>query len=203
MALEPPKMKSKGPGRKGIDFESLYLLWVDSGLTIPDFLSIYGLKGNSSKIQSVIKEWKERATDAALVNLEEKKNPVHGQEIWETIKKWRLRQGEEDYLTANALRQHIKVRLKKTLIKHADGTYDSALKSAELDTMSRTLLNVQKIQRLALGMSTDNVGVSHSSPELMSIDRVDSHEEVPLFIVEMNENGKFKRSRPRESAGDS
>jgi hypothetical protein len=138
---------------------------------------------------------------------------------WVAIKAWRQKQATEDYKTADTIRMHLKLLMKTSLrrvkVKREDGVeteeFQSTLKPHELKAVSQVAADIQRIQRLALGMSTENVGVDHDGgnhiePHQHTADVIPmkpatppaDDQEVPVFIVEMSHRGKFVRARPRK-----
>ncbi len=68
----------------------------------------------------------------------------------------------------------------------------------ELAMISKAMEICQKIQRIALGMEGNETGQeSLSNKPEEDKTNVETPENVPTFVVEMNDNGKFKRLKPR------
>ena len=209
MALLPPLIPAIGRGRRKIDYEKMYQVWQESGgLTIKEFFGLYDLDFTSSKTREVAREWRDRVGGGSeIIELKIPKatarpdQEVDKHDIWKTIKLWRVKQGEADYLTADALRQHIKIKLNQALVKNPDGTLSTKLGNRDVNSLSNTLINIQKIQRLALGMSTENVGVSDNTTTTEAdtlLAAAAAEDDVPTFVVEVNKNGKFVRPKPRQ-----
>lgn len=131
--------------------------------------------------------------------------PVHqtiDDRVWDKIKTWRASQSRNDYETADALRQHVKLFINQTTVRNElnGEVIGTKMRAAEMGQLGRTLLDVQRIQRLSLGMSTDNIGVKNPAEQLAAeVDRTD--DDVPVFAVEVNKDGKFIRPRPRQITG--
>lgn len=143
---------------------------------------------------------------------------------WQAIKAWRQKQATEDYRTADTLRMHLKLLMKKSLRKvrktlesgEVIEEFETTLKPHELKAVGQVAADIQRIQRLALGMSTENVGIDRDEgthiepgdqPETIPMKQVgpsapvSDEPEVPVFIVEMSHRGKFMRARPRKVQG--
>lgn len=160
-------------------------------------------QANLKKVQEGTKAAEDaKKPDVTVLELDEQKREVGAPQEYEPselmIARWRKRQGEEDYTTANALRQHIKLKLKQAIAKDEHGQTYSKLSKTDISTFAKSLADLQKIQRLALGMSTDNIDVAQKS-----IVEKQKSDDVPTFEVELNDNGKFKRPRPRRIKGGS
>lgn len=139
----------------------------------------------------------------------EEVHPAAQPAAWQIIQKWRQKQALEDVRMADSLRTQIKLILKGALVKvekvDAAGQtqieYKTSLKPHEVRALSNAAGDLQRIQRLALGLSTENIGVddprgaSHVEPE--GTQAVAGDEPIPIFAVEMSRRGKFMRSRPR------
>lgn len=196
MALKPPMIRS-GRGRPSIDWGQLYDAWIDSDMDAKGFLEIYGMNVKSGNVAGRIKEWQARANRVTAKIIPA---GMASKDLWQVIKEWRLKQGEDDYKTADALRQHVKLVLNKSLRKDVDGKPYSIISNRDMTGISNTLLNIQRIQRLALGMSTENVGLpadqtAQDSMIAMVTDK-DAADEIPTFVVEVNKAGKFVRPKP-------
>lgn len=114
-------------------------------------------------------------------------------EIWQIIAQWRQKQAENDYKLADVIRLHCKVILKNNLRstrdRNGNQSYESDLKPNELLSIARVAETVQKIQRLALGLSTENIGIESNNRETTGEDNI------PIFEVQVNQNGKFIKVR--------
>lgn len=124
--------------------------------------------------------------------------------LWQAVQEWRRKQAKDDYQTADLARTALKLILKDTLKREVvDGkeVYRTTLKPHELRQITQAMSDVQRVQRLALGLSTDNLGIDQPA-----LPRDEAHVEknvtpkeadVPTFVVEMSTRGKFMRPRPR------
>lgn len=196
---EPPKTKGK-TGRSVIDWEAMFDLWVESGLPKTTFLKQYGQKPTTGHVRKKTNGWTRDALFARKAAIESNpslKNKVKKDEgLWKTIQEWRKTQGVDDWKTADAIRTHIKLQLNKGIVMGEDGKPMSTIKPNDLRHLADCLSSVQRTQRLALGMSTDNVGVADPSDSNVEVDSLDC----PTFIVEVSDTGKFKSQRPKEVA---
>lgn len=127
------------------------------------------------------------------------------------IDQWRSRQAMDDVKLADALRQQIKILLststKRTEVEAPDGTktvgYTTSLRPHEIKALTQAAADIQRVQRLALGLSTDNLGINddRAQPESHVEKNVTPAEDAPpVFEVLMSKNGKFVRARPRRAS---
>lgn len=124
---------------------------------------------------------------------------------WQVVQQWRRKQVMEDYKSAESVRMHVKLILKHSLAQQAgEGgkvEFRTLLKPHEVRQLTQALGDCQRIQRLALGLSTENVGVDlpSSAGEDQHVEKnvTPSEEPIPTFVVEMSRGGKFMRPRPR------
>lgn len=189
-------------GRSPIDWAQLYNMWLKSGMAKPEFLEQFGLSLKSSTVKQQIAAWSrdERTTATKMQNLLGVTNgPVadsHVASLWQVVQQWRAGQAESDFKTADAIRTHVKLMLNNGFLRDADGGVQTKLTPSQINSLADTLSVVQRIQRLALGMSTENVGVDR--PVESHIEQPASTDsDVPVFVVEINDNGKFIRPRPK------
>ena len=126
---------------------------------------------------------------------------------WQVISRWRSKQAVDDWKTADSLRVQIKLMLQKAVKKKVRAgdngetitEYETSLSAHELRAITTALESIQRIQRLALGLSTENVGVDFPEVAGKKIIEEQTLEEriVPIFQVRMNKGGRFVDSRPR------
>ncbi len=203
--IEAPKLPSTG-GRSAIDWGILFDLWVIGQTPKRDFLLKYGLSTTSGQVRKMTKHWTQDAKKAELevarIRLDQraadekaKGTAREPRGIWEFVQQCRQGQAGEDWRTAQAVRSHVKMLLQQGLEQTADGPR-TLMSARELTNIAEALEKVQRIQRLALGMSTDNIGVADSSGDSNVEDVGDGS--CPIFLVEVNDAGKFKRARPRQ-----
>lgn len=130
--------------------------------------------------------------------------------LWQRYVEWRREQGVKDYFLGEKLRQHLNLQLSKTLmineVKLSDGSVEERIESTlspkELSQYTETAQKIQNIQRLALGMSTENIGVDMpgASPQTGAGEKSEeaAQDGLPVFVVEMSRGGKFQRITPRQ-----
>lgn len=125
---------------------------------------------------------------------------------WAMIQRWRRNQALEDWKTADAVRQAIRLTLRDALRRKTDPegkvSIESNLKPHELRQITQALEGIQRVQRLSLGLSTANIGVDGADPDAAGAhiekEAPDQGEApVPLFEVQMSSRGRFLRPRPR------
>ena len=200
----PPKVKMPGQGRPGVDWHKLYTEWMKSAKTKRDFLKEYGFSTTSSHIKKIIKAWSkdEIATRKAMGELikSHRTEEQHTAELWQVVQQWRRMQASEDWKTADAIRNHAKLILNNSLTKDIDGSVQTKLLPRELVALADAMEKVQRMQRLALGMSTENVGMDAPEPQshvAQGETTLEDEDGCPVFVVEVNQNGKFVRPKPR------
>ena len=183
-------------------WDNLYREWLRSGMEIPPFLRSRGHNPNSAIARQKTKNW---VLDVSIDNDKidhemEKANhivdamPARKEktitEIWQMVQGWRHNQAESDYKLADNIRLHCKIILKNSIVKTIDNgqeRFDTSLKPSELLSISKIAETIQRIQRLAVGLSTENVGIDHN----VEIE----NNSVPIFEVQMGKNGKFVQIR--------
>jgi hypothetical protein len=195
----------------GYDWEDLFARWARSGLKKNEFLKKEGINPNGMIAKRKTEGWyvdvtkasrilrgqsKEDEVETVLKAMDAKDDPLPPgnalKEIWQIVQTWRQKQSEHDYRLADVIRLHCKVLLKNSLSskmnKDGSETMISNLKPNDLLSIARIAETVQRVQRLALGLSTENIGVDRGI-------EVDNNENVPIFEVQMSENGKFVNVR--------
>jgi hypothetical protein len=173
-------------------------------MSIDEFLKSRGHNPKSMISRSKTKNWL-RNTEETLDNVEndlerataivetmgERNKEKTITEIWQMVQGWRKKQAEVDYRLADNIRLHCKIILKNSLIKTVDEDgekFVSTLKPNDLLSICKVAETVQRIQRLAVGLSTENVGVDGNI-------EVSASDAIPIFQVEMKKDGKFVQIR--------
>jgi len=121
--------------------------------------------------------------------------PIDIVAAYEQINAWRQRQALDDWRSADALRTAIKIIIREKILKK-EGQVNTVLKAVEIRQLAQALCDIQRVQRLALGMSTDNVGIDRPDSNVEK-PTISDEELIPTYVVEMSEGGKFVRPRPR------
>jgi hypothetical protein len=144
----------------------------------------------------------ETAADIApMIGRSSDVKPQAQMSAWQAVQAWRRKQSKSDYETAEQARLAIKLILKDSIRRvDAEGGFATSLKPHEVRQLTQAISDVQRIQRLALGLSTENIGVD--SPAPVSEGHVEKNitpteEASPVFQVVMSSRGKFLRPRPR------
>lgn len=197
----PPKQHGN-VGRSPIDWTQLYHMWLKSGMAKPEFLEQFGISLKSAKTKMMIAAWSrdERTTATKMQNLNTLVNgpasDSHVASLWQVVQQWRAGQAESDFKSADAIRTHVKLMLNNGFVRDGNGNVQTKLTPSQINSLADTLAVVQKIQRLALGMSTENVGVD--KPMDTHIEQpTGADSDIPVFVVEINDQGKFIRPRPK------
>ncbi len=112
--------------------------------------------------------------------------------FWKQINDWRHKQAKEDYQLAEGIRTQVKLMLNNSLSKDPDSEkISTTMKPAHLRMLAQVAETVQKIQRLALGLSTENIGVESNVKT-----EEETGDNIPIFEIQMTEEGRFKNIRP-------
>jgi hypothetical protein len=203
--------KRNAKGSLKYNWEDLFTRWVKSGLKKDEFLKAEGINPNGmiakkktetwltdlKKTAEVLrKEAKDDQIDQAIAALDgEQSKPAPGhvlKEIWQIVMQWRGKQAESDYKLADVIRLHAKVLLKNSMITKIDvngkEVVMSTLRPADLVSLAKVAETVQRVQRLALGLSTENIGVDRNL-------EIDTQDNIPVFEVQVNDKGKFVNIR--------
>jgi len=195
----PMKLHSTG---LVVDWNRFEEMWQISGLEPEVFFAAYDYKINTytkAKISSFKKKFKKRSTPPQTKPTT-KRVPRNEKQIWQMFQDWREGQGKSDWTVGDAIKTHITLLLSDAVVKDKDtGLTHSTLKAGELSSIANAVVAIQKIQRLALGMSTDNHGLVEPPDPNVEKSKIDSPA-YPTFVVEVNKSGKFHRSRPRQIA---
>lgn len=183
--------------KTSIKWDQLFDEWLGSGLSKEDFLQNKGFSKTAAqeKSQSWVRDVKKANYYAAKASSKMTDVTDDANELWQIVQGFRRNQALTDYKTAEAIRTHCKMMLQNATIRSVkDGreVFETALKANELRALAHTIELVQKVQRLALGMSTENIGIDGK----LEIDK-DTDEHVPVFEVQVGQNGKFLPARPR------
>jgi hypothetical protein len=176
MSAESP---NKSPvGRPPRDWDRLFSEWVATpSLGMNEFLVSKGLDPKSGSTKLKTRNWKKNIgpareeLEAGKVVEEGLKPETHMVDVspqrmqanWDKIRTWRQGQSVSDWKTADNVRLHVSLILKGGLrVIEGDGgkkEFATSLGTRQLRDLSGVLMNVQRIQRLALGMSTENIGM--------------------------------------------
>lgn len=172
--------RKRNRGRPPIDWDGLFNEWLSSKKPKAEFLRSKGIDPTSGAAKRNTRGWTadislaRRNSDTLRPHIDTVTNI---QELRSMVSSWRNTQSKKDYLSAEKLRQK------------AESLMDTAGTPSEIKALAITLEKLQKIQRLALGLSTENVSELEKTPP--------TETGGPIFIVEINKNGKFVRPRPR------
>jgi hypothetical protein len=185
--------------RMVINWPKIQIEWVKSGDKLSPFLRSIGLDPTSGGTKSKTATWVKDAKFAQR-NIQQYQESLPAPEVeidrlYQTLTQWRKSQCRMVYGTAEKIMKLIESHINR-FQKNPDNVKVDPIKSKEILDLANALKTVQKVMRLALGLSTEN----HGLPELPSTDVDDSdtkqHDDVPTFVVEMTANGKFRRDRP-------
>jgi len=190
--------------RNGIDYDLLYEEWLESGLSRSDFLQKVGLAVHNPVVKEMTGCWFKRSKQASdnsktAGKLARYRPPPQKEiaEMWQLVQGWRKGLAGKDWRLGENLRRHLDAILRQALGQNEEGYTTTNLSAAALSKIADCAIKIQKIQRLALGMSTENVGLpSLPEPETHVEDK--SEPGTPVYVVEVSKAGKFVRSKPRQ-----
>lgn len=116
---------------------------------------------------------------------------------------FRKNQALSDFKLADNIKTHIKIYLNNSVTRHVDSNgrekVETNLTTSQIRQIVYALEGVQKIQRLALGMTTENIGIEpHLINALETSQNADDN--CPVFEVQVNKDGKFEKARPTQVA---
>lgn len=196
-----PTIKTRG--RPAIDWESLYAEWVErtDDISPSDFITEYGLNPQDKQHMARIRMWVKDviATEENLRNGMPTIRDAKGgfSPSYDLIRMWRRRQATADFRLAEKIRAHANMILDTALYLKEDDegnqTVHTKMRPHELKHLTDVMEGLQKSQRLALGMSTENVGIAEDE-----LEEDGKTKDGRVFVVEVNKNGKFIRPRPRQ-----
>lgn len=213
--------------RKAKDWDSLFIEWVKSGKPKAAFLLEKGIK-TSGGVSKATADWtakfKAMANGMRETSVLSKAEvpaeaalpaePTAGRTAtdvavraqpspWQTVQEWRRKQSIEDYKSGDTVRTAVKLLLKNSMkrVDVGDGKveFQTTLKPHEVKQLAQALESVQRIQRLAVGLSTENIGIDTPGPapgDTHVEKNVTPEADIPTFVVEMR-GGRFVRPRPR------
>jgi hypothetical protein len=208
------------PGkRRVLDWPALKQEWQLSGMDFSAFLQSKNINPWSGNVRMKTKDWFDAVPCGNMPEAEMKKatypsvfhaikeeaareDPVTVSELWILYNKWRQRQCGSDYNTAEKIRQHLRILLDAGLTPGTDAQGNPIMGTtftpSDLARLTNVAEGVQRIQRLSLGMSTENVGVDRPEESVNVEKSTDADApQLPVYVVEMSRGGKFVRARPR------
>lgn len=211
--------------RQKHDWTALHEEWKASSMTRVKFLEYKGLNLQSGNVHKNTKHWESPLALAAAPKTAKRRRKVEvfipevtGKDVgraadgvlpkshpsaWQMLQTWRKKQSKEDYEAADRARTVVKLLLRDsvTVRKNAEGNdvFSTSLKPHEVRQLTQALSDVQRIQRLALGLSTENHGVDSPAPadETHVEKNVTPEESIPTFRCIMSASGRFFTPRPR------
>jgi len=201
-------------GRPAINWTELFDSWCKSGKSKSKFLRDIGIDPGSGNAKRNTRTWTQDTREAVEAGKDVVKAPeststgtirpyvpsLDMAELWQIVQGWRKGQAVADYQAADEIRAMVRALISESMVKRrrkGETVEVTSLKAQELRALAVTLDKIQRIQRLALGMSTDNLGVELPSPET-DVPVAPEEDGVPVFIVEINKDGRFIRPKPRQ-----
>jgi|AntAceMinimDraft_13_1070369.scaffolds.fasta_scaffold13048_2 hypothetical protein len=204
--LLPVKVRRARFIQKNIDWGTLEKMWMAQTryTTVQSYLISFGLDPTKRRFKEITKYWEGKEFASAEAKklldrtLKNKAIPEDYEEkvsqVMSMIRTWRALQAEKDYELGNELRDLVMYQISKLKEKCAEG---KEIRTFDILNLTKILETVQRVQRLSLGMSTDNVGIEDARDLAEQQTGIDPKDTTPIFEVEVNNHGKFTRMRPR------
>lgn len=144
--------------------------------------------------------WKGRMAIQDAMKDRAREEPDQLVDLFAAVQQWSLGLAPKHYNASQMLRMHAELLMEKS-IKIENGTMvGTTLKPSQLSQLATVLATCQKMDRLACGLSTENVAanVGGASGHVEKSDTQPMEDKRgPVFVVEVSVNGKFVRPRPR------
>jgi len=201
------KYKRYSGGRPGINFDVLFAEWLKSDQPRAVFLRERGLDPTAQHVKKQTQQWTAQVRQAhanmsGQTMVDRPKPSDQKADLWQMVQQWRRAQAKKDYDTANVLRDHVALILNNSSYMIVDSEsgeqrLGSKLSPTQIRMLAKALESIQRIQRLALGMSTENIGVEPPVKDEVPTDKPED-DGVPTFEVQISSSGKFKTVKPRQ-----
>jgi len=191
------------------DWQALYKEFLESGKSKSAFLRSKGIHPSHSATRGWgSKIWKAKVAIKAAMAEREADAPQQIGDLLGIVQTWSLGLAPKHYRAANMLRTHAEVYLENKLKIEEGEIVGTNLTPREMNALAQVLVHCQKMERLALGLSTENVAANHTGApgtsaaqgahvETPAEELPAAEKRGPVFVVEVNQNGKFVRPRPR------
>jgi hypothetical protein len=199
------KLKTNGKH----DWDALYKEFLESGLTRAKFLINKGIHPGANEAR----QWKHKVTiarekiKAAVTGRDADGEPAQLVDLLGAVQQWSLGLAPKHYNASQMLRTHAELFMERSLKIENGVIVGTTLKPREMNALAQVLSHCQKMDRLACGLSTENVAANHTgnagthvadqNAAQPSGDKPQEEKRGPVFVVEVNQNGKFVRPRPR------
>jgi len=191
----PPYSESCKGKKAAVDWDELTRMYLDQPLSAKDFLEQFkNIDLTKKKTLDFLKRWETEKYKQDVKNYQIRRNVrqltdnnlIDPLEMMQRIEMLRTRQAIADHEAAECVRHALLAKVNQ----EDNNTGDLAM-------IVKSLEVVQRIQRIAIGLPPN--GNDAEKLKLLEQDRkkADNTSDVPTFVVEMNENGKFKRLKPR------
>ena len=189
------------------DWDALYKEWLTSGMTKRAFLKSKNLSPNAPQSRMWKAEiWQAREKIAEAIRSRQADEPDQLADLMSSVKMWALGLAPKHYKASQMLRLHAEIYMEKQFLHDDTGAIvGTHLKPQQLSQLSTVLSTCQKMDRLACGLSTENVFIpnqgdgaekgKHVEDDKKQLE--DNRRSGPVFVVEVSRNGKFMRPRPR------
>lgn len=188
------------------DWEALYKEYLASPLNLYPFLESKGINPSTDHTKQNTHWWRKSVAEtnkylSTLSRTMFADGHVEAVEnVWELLQQWRTHSAMTQYRWALAAGTHVELLLNKSIEKDENGKpKESNLSPRDLSALTSAMEKIQNIQRTALGLSSTQTGAEPPPPPEKHVDNPTPavEQQGPVFVVEVNSNGKFSRPRPR------
>ena len=192
------------------DWDALGIEWRSSGMSKSAFLRGKNIDPNSGNARRQMAKWTNSEEEVVSV-IEKAKKLKNDQkkkftlkqikEFWALIEGFRADQAVADYKLAETIRSHLRMKLRDGLSFRKEKGKEvplSKLSHQQLSTYLLCLERAQRIQRLALGLTTGDTGIDEKVLDTSDKPKIDEEEFENIYVCEVSKDGKFKRPRPRK-----
>lgn len=192
------------------DWDALYKEYLKQNRSVKEFLESKDINPKTPGVREQTHWWRASVEETrkylAKLGKELITSPKPAVDnIYEIIKGWRENISMRHYKLAHIAGLHCELLLEEGLVldEETGQPKGTTLKGSDLRAIMSSLSDIQRMQRLALGLSADNPGVDMPAPGPETDgDGNEIEHEGPVFVVEVNERGKFARPRPRVVSGN-
>lgn len=177
-----------------IDWDALTRMYLDQKMSASDFLSQFkNIDLTKKKTVMFLKRWEEERQKQRTRNYNMRRNAktfadnnlIDHDTMFKRIELLRSRQAISDHEAAECVRHALMAKVNQN-----NATVQ------ELALISKSLELIQKIQNIALGLPEKCELLPNQQVEDKT--NVETPATVPTYVVQMNDNGKFKTSKPRQ-----
>ena len=182
-------------------WDNLFAEYLRQDLPRKEFLRSKGIPPRDKLIEEKTRDWAGQLSDGhyrlhcarKLVNLGPRREVA---QILELVRSWKNDLSVKHYKAAQLALIHAELILTRELILDKDGNpIKSKITPTTLRALTSVIAEVQKVQRMALGLPGETTGV-------ITADVTTQQRAETVFTVAINQNGKFVNARPQQENPD-